>query len=219
MPQHSGRRRKHTLPTFVERASARLSLPHWARVLLVASAAACIVGCSHGAAADPGPADVAAKKSVWKQLHRPIALPPVTGTCPRTAGARRAPRVGITLGDGPVFPVLGFAAAPPSPRGVVHYRDGVRVRGLGYAAKVLWAGSRAYTGPVLIRARRLDRTQLVHLQLGERDPIVKELRFPAGKKTAWRYWATSTILNAAGCYGYQIDGLTFSTKVVFEATR
>lgn len=190
----------------------------WALVPVAGAAAVCVAGCAHGAAAEAPPAKAAANQSVWKTLHRPISLPSAAGTCPRTPGARRAPRVGITLGDGPVFPVLGFAAAPPSPRGVVHYRDGVRVRGVGYAAKVLWAASKTYEGPVLIRARRLDRPQLVQLQLGEHDPIVKELRFGAGKKTAWRYWASSTILNAAGCYGYQIDGLKFSTKVVFAAT-
>lgn len=61
-------------------------------------------------------------------LRRELHLRPLTAgdECPRTPGGRRAPKVAITLGDGPVYPVLGMSAPPPRPAGVASLRDDIR---------------------------------------------------------------------------------------------
>src|SRR4051794_25818316 len=59
------------------------------------------------------------------------AAPTTPGSgCPRTAGGRSAKGVAISLGSGPAYPVLGMAAAPPSPRGVASLTDDTHRQGV-----------------------------------------------------------------------------------------
>jgi hypothetical protein len=56
--------------------------------------------------------------------------------CPRTPGGRKAPKVAITLGDGPAYPVLGMEAPPPARGGVVRLDSDLHRHGV-YSHKTL----------------------------------------------------------------------------------
>jgi hypothetical protein len=76
-----------------------------------------------------------------------------------------------------------------------------------------------YRGPVLIRGRQLDGAHL--LRFGLAFVPSTELRIARWGSSAgapgWGFRASSTRLRAPGCYGYQIDGRTFSRVIVFQA--
>ena len=159
-------------------------------------------------------------------LHRALDFPPVAAgaPCPVTEGRRPNPDVAIALGSGPAYPVLGFEdnRAPPDPKAVVPlYRD--ERRGRAYWHKTLWAVDPNYDGPVLIRARGLDPTQLVQFAKPSGTPggsaqQAGELEFRRERADSWRYGPSVTILPGPGCYAFQVDGTTFSEVIVFAAT-
>ena len=77
-------------------------------------------------------------------------------------------------------------------------------------------------GPVLIRGRRLDGPQLVRFN-GEKLPS-SELRIESGETVSWqgqppgsRGVPSGVRIIAPGCYGFQIDGTSFSRIVIFVA--
>ena len=167
------------------------------------------VGGAGGAASDATPA------ALWKSLHRPLHLPHVatTAPCPRTKAGRADPVTGYTLAAGPVYLVLGFSFPPPDPRGVVNLK-GNKVRWGWHWAKTLWAFNHRYRGPVLIRGRRLDgHWPIEFLVLPHRYP---ELRVPARGSRKWVYLPSGSGYRATGCYGFQVDGTSFSRVVVFR---
>ncbi len=153
--------------------------------------------------------------AVWKFLHRPLHLPYVGAgaPCPRSKAGRAAPHTGYTLGTGPVYVVLGFSFPPPDPRGVVSLKD-AKARWGWHWWKTLWAFSPRYRGPVLIRGRRLDdRWPIEFLILPHR---YAELRVPPRRSRRWFDVPSSSGYQAAGCYGFQIDGTSFSRAVIFK---
>ena len=155
---------------------------------------------------------------VWTTLHRPLHIPdlPPGKKCPRTRGGRAAPSTGYTIGRGPVYAVLGFSDPPPDPRGVVHFRDGHWRWGWDWL-KTLWAFDPRYRGPVLIRGRGLDGVSPVHFFISPRR--YDELRFPARKIRTWSYQPSNSGFRRPGCYGYQIDGMSFSRVVIFKVVK
>jgi len=74
----------------------------------------------------------------------------------------------------------------------------------------------AYPGPFLVRARRLDRSGPI--RLGGTPAQTAPLVVPAGPtpngSAGWREIPYFTFVKAPGCYGWQIDGLTFSEAIV-----
>jgi hypothetical protein len=83
---------------------------------------------------------------------------------------------------------------------------------------VLWVVDPAYHGAVLIRGGRLDGTESVRFG-ADRDPA-RQLRLPLEPDNmtgGWLNYPSYTRLRAAGCYGYQIDGRSFSKVIVFRA--
>ncbi|HEY3578266.1 MAG TPA: hypothetical protein VGK68_09805 [Gaiellaceae bacterium] len=76
----------------------------------------------------------------------------------------------------------------------------------------------AYHGPFLVRARRLDQPGVIRfgptpaanaplLALGGSIPV-------GGGRGGWHDIPYFTFVRRPGCYGLQIDGLSFSTTVV-----
>lgn len=160
-------------------------------------------------------------------LHRPLDLPTVApgAACPRTPGGRPNPDIGIALGSGPAYPVLGFEGnhIPPAPKGVVPLRA-EDLKGNVYWHKTLWAVDPKYDGPVLIRGRGIDPQRSLWFGLpsptpGGSERKVRELQMPAEQSKSWRYGPSITILPGPGCYAFQVDGTTFSNVTVFEAAR
>jgi hypothetical protein len=152
-------------------------------------------------------------------LRRPLHLPRVTAGagCPVTRAGTVTRFVGRLLGAGPVYPVLSgdlSFAYPPDRRSIF---AGSRWGG----QKVLWVGAPAAAGPVLIRGRQLDGPRAVGF--GQAGVPVDELQLLAsgatspGEPAGWREWPSYTRLRAGGCYGYQVDGRSFSTAVVIRA--
>jgi hypothetical protein len=71
---------------------------------------------------------------------------------------------------------------------------------------------------VIVRGRRIDRPGDVRFALG--GPPVDVLELPQGGPTGGeRYWPSYTLVEEAGCYAYQIDGIGFSNAVEFEITN
>ena len=79
--------------------------------------------------------------------------------------------------------------------------------------------SPSYRGPVLIRGRQLDGTHHVRFGLAFVPPTELRIGSWGNATTApgWGFRASTTRLRAPGCYGYQIDGRTFSRVIVFQA--
>ena len=137
------------------------------------------------------------------QMRRPLRRPRLgaDGACPRSRMGRAAPKAGRTLGDGPAYPVLS-----------ADLRDDP-VRSGWYFHKTLWAVAPRYSGPLVIRGVSLGRARPVRFDAVPR----KRLVFPRIASRTWRYAPTSTLLRGPGCYAFQVDGLTFSRTIVFEA--
>ena len=168
--------------------------------------------------------------SVWATLaSKPLQLPVVApgATCPVTAAQQHiSPDYATTIGAGPVY----IAAAQGSAQALAFVdaaSQGDASSGWG-GAKVYWQIAPAYTGPVLIRGKQLDGTHAVRFNggLGQghsnpegTEPILDELHLTGGGATApsWPTWITFTRLQAPGCYAYQVDGLSFSEVIVFQA--
>jgi hypothetical protein len=84
-----------------------------------------------------------------------------------------------------------------------------------YEKKVRWIGG-AYAGPVLVRAARLDGAGSASVKFsytGERRPDGFFAEIPAPDADI----PATTTVSGPGCYGYQVDGATFTTAIVFQA--
>jgi hypothetical protein len=160
----------------------------------------------------PGPKETFAD---WAELETPLTLPKAVGTatCPSTAGHTVDPATGPGLGPGPTYPVgLGT--------------DGILTivrSGDTWLQKVLWVTSAEYAGPVLVRGGRLDSSGPVNFALRADGDPTPELRLTSADAEAkggagWREWPSYTIVPGPGCYAYQVDGVGFTTVIVFSAT-
>jgi hypothetical protein len=199
----------------------RRELVGWLALLALAS------GCSGNEATSGEQATSERKSGLASELHRPLDLPtlPPWAPCPRTRGGRPSPDVGIALGSGPAYPVLGFEGnhSPPSPKAVVPLYAKER-KGSAYWHKTLWAVAPDYDGPVLIRGRGIDPPQALRFvepfsTVGGSERQVRDLEMRAERSDSWRYGPSVTILPGPGCYAFQVDGTNFSSVIVFEADR
>jgi hypothetical protein len=197
------------------------------RRITVASAAILVVTACSGSGANgseversssvptnPGEDINVEQTTLRRELHLPRLFP--SDECPRTPGGYRAPKVAITLGDGPAYPVLGMSEPPPREDGVASLRDDIR-RGGWYWHKTLWAVDKRYRGSLLIRGARIDRPG--PMRFGIDHGALRELELPAEQQVRWRYGISSTLLRGPGCYAFQVDGTSFSDVIVFAATR
>jgi hypothetical protein len=156
---------------------------------------------------------------VWEHLgRRPVRVPTLSpgAACPTTPPrgdlATLAPGfVGTGFGPGPVYP--GFARASERAEIFFHYpppRDSVDYGSKWSGQKVMWILARPFRGPALVRGRQLDGPNELRFERGLVPPRERRLRRGGSNPS-------STRLRAPGCYAYQIDGLRFSYRVVFEA--
>ncbi len=161
-----------------------------------------------------------ARIEVWQRLERPFQFPPLLdgGRCPLTAATGDLSRIGFVgpaWGGGPAYPAIPYAADEP----VLLYEDPIPPTNAWYGSKwfgqkVLWVIDSTYSGPVLVRGLQLDGPNQLRFDTGMVVPT-PELRIrpfagPRGK-------ASHTRLRGPGCYAYQVDGLSFSYAIVFEA--
>lgn len=161
--------------------------------------------------------------SVPTALRRPIHLPHIAAGagCPVSAPGHRVTRYfAASIGRGPIYAVslAGFdhtAVLPfvmPSPGGLFS--------GSAWGGQVVkWLGAPSYHGPVLIRGRMLSGHDGLGFGLG--DVPLAEMDLPPGSGDpsagGWRAWPGYTRLRSPGCYGWQVDGTTFSEVIIFKA--
>lgn len=157
----------------------------------------------------------------WNQLRRPLHFPKLAHgvACPvsqidRRVAWKRAHIFGKSgIGRGPVYPGLGFTG------GVLHATRDPQDGGPWFGEKVLWYVLPSYRGPVLIRGRRLDGSQVMGFS-GAKRPY-RELQISPLDSVSWagqpkgsRGIPSGVRVLTAGCYGFQIDGTSFSRIVV-----
>ncbi|MGH2470888.1 MAG: hypothetical protein ACRDG6_00585 [Candidatus Limnocylindria bacterium] len=152
-------------------------------------------------------------EATWARLAgHPVDLPLLGhgAACPKSTAAQLSPFTGPLAGPGPVY-----AAG-----NTIFYSrldDGTLI------AKVAWISRPDYTGPALIRGRRIDGADQVRF-----DPdrgTVTDLRFEyhtgvraAGSDDGWRFLPSTVLIGAPGCYGFQIDGLDWSVTIIMDTT-
>ncbi|BEL08175.1 hypothetical protein Q0Z83_063660 [Actinoplanes sichuanensis] len=118
---------------------------------------------------------------------------------------------GRVLGDGPLYPIADYFRGGA----VLELRTDDRRPDGTYEKKVRWIGV-GYSGPVLVRAARIDAPGTAAATFSyvgeERDGghyayLTRENNdLPA-----------TTTVAGPGCYAYQVDGATFSVTIVFGA--
>jgi hypothetical protein len=74
----------------------------------------------------------------------------------------------------------------------------------------MWIIAAGYTGPALVRGRQLDGPYQLRFERGVVPSHERRLRGGGDHPSTTR-------LRAPGCYAYQVDGLRFSYRIVFEA--
>lgn len=190
---------------------------HLLRCLPVVLGCLAVAGCG----GSPAPADVSRSSTS-----------PGTGTgpqareaqgCPRTPGGRRAKGVGIALGPGPAYPVLGMLAAPPAAGGVAVLADDIQV-GDAYLHKTLWAVRPGERSELAVRAESLSTGRPVDFFEGPEPQNAADLR--EGTRAAlrlarragrWAYAPTTTVLPGPGCYAFGVRGPGLDQRIVFRA--
>jgi hypothetical protein len=160
----------------------------------------------------------------WGGLRRPLHLPTLSSgaACPVSRVDARVPWMqinifgGTGIGRGPVYPGLG------SRSGLLYATRDEQYGGPWFGEKVFWYVLPSYRGPVLIRGRRLDGPESVGFN-GAKLPA-PELRISRGETVSWsgqppgsRGVPSGVRILTAGCYGFQIDGTSFSRIVVVVA--
>jgi hypothetical protein len=170
--------------------------------------------------------------SVSQQLReRPLNLPLIRAgdRCPVSKGSHNSvPQVGYIFcsacywfGNGPVHLALSWHDGQSDEATFsldrVPHEQGV------YRAKTPWVSKPEYSGPILIRGRRLDAEPGIRLRFTSSGSQIKErleLDAPSPEKepTHWSFWPTSMYVPGPGCYGVQIDTAQGTDVVVFSTT-
>jgi hypothetical protein len=188
------------------------------------AAALAVLAC--GAVARPAPTPAAAV-SPRDGLHaRPLQLPPVPAGSPCPA----SPQVGVpappsTVTGKSAVPGYAFGKGPAYLSGQISWYAGAP----GQVAMIVFDAT--YTGPVLVRVRRLDgdgRATLTNLPVAGIVPMAGQLA--DGTVTAdgveltvpqpstpglWGAWSGRLTADPPGCYALQIDGSSFTSVIVF----
>ena len=148
----------------------------------------------------------------------PIRLPPVArgAACPASGGAivTHPGMAGVALGNGPVTAIVGQSG--DLVHGIVDLASS-NVAGW-YGLKTDWAISPRYSGWVVVRGKQLDGNGPVAALA---DATVGAIVIPPGRTAntfaGWREQPSGTYVKGPGCYGFQVDGSSFSEHIVVEA--
>lgn len=158
----------------------------------------------------PSPSSPVNPSSLAQVLHLPTVAK--GDHCPHSVLRVMNSGLPPALGPGPINPTGPFT-------------DGVlRTTAMGSAlvAQIVWISAPSYPGPALVRGQALDGPGAVRFGAGS-VPSAGQLRLPPGGGTSvaaapgWRTWSIVISMPRPGCYGFQIDGIGFSTVVLFEA--
>ena len=161
--------------------------------------------------------------------ERPIQVPRLAEgeACPVSVGSRTTVPSqrhifgarGVWFGSGPVYFSLAWKAS--SDNDATFGLQPVPYERNAYQAKTPWVSVPSYSGPVLVRGHALDTSgRVLRFAANGSQPTDRlELQAPrAPGASLWSFWASAMWVPAPGCYGLQIDTLSGSDIVVFEAT-
>ncbi len=159
-------------------------------------------------------------------LARPLHFPSLQAgeSCPATSGAivNNSFFDGVALGNGPVRVLISNRGDLLQGRAVLGLATGSK---RWYALQTLWFAMPGYTGPFVVRAKRLGASGPIEVQPGGTggEPGTGPLIVPAGAtlntKDGYRTVPGSTWVTSAGCYAWQVDGQNFSDVIVVDASR
>ncbi len=136
-------------------------------------------------------------------LQRPVALPAVSpgSLCPVSSRV-----VSPELPKGSFVP-NGFGGGPV-------YLTGQVDRYSGETARLVV--DPAYSGIVLVRGKQLDGPQGMPLVAAPPGPS-PDLEIPAEPSSSYgREWVGQLVVSGPGCFGLQVDGVTFEEGIVLE---
>lgn len=153
-------------------------------------------------------------------LDRPVTLPRVRSAeqCPTSTAERvQTPRfTGVALvAPGPVRPLLAGQGSVQD--GTAFLNQDTR-RGWS-SVKLLWFSAASYSGPVLVRGRRLDRPGPLELRGGNAGGGAALMAAAGPALNTFdgvREWPSSAQVKGPGCYGFQVDGDRFSYTLVLR---
>lgn len=151
--------------------------------------------------------------SLPAKLIRPLHFPPAAGAhCPATPGHYLSTPdfSSWALGNGRVR--VGIATAGDVRHGVQLARGPSGWENL----KTHIFSLPSYQGPFLVRTNRLDRPGPIRLGAvpAQTAPLVVPRGQTPNGSNGWREIPYFTFVKAPGCYGWQVDGLTFSEVIV-----
>jgi hypothetical protein len=154
---------------------------------------------------------------------RPLRLPVLRPGqhCPATPGHTFAnPKViyGVAIGNGPAQ--IAIEGAGDLHRGIADLLQSFAPAWRG--SKTLWLVEPAYQGPVIIRAKQLNGNSPIDINSASDGPSLPPapLILPPGPTpngtAGWREAPAGTWVTSPGCYGFQVDGLTFTETIVVQ---
>ena len=94
-----------------------------------------------------------------------------------------------------------------------------------YAIETLWFATPGYHGPFVVRARDLTGKGPIEVQpsgsgqVPGSGPLVVAAGPTANTGDGYRTVPGNTWVQAPGCYGWQVDGRSFSEIIVVDALR
>jgi len=85
--------------------------------------------------------------------------------------------------------------------------------------KAMWAIDPRYVGPLLVRGRQLDGTDILKFEKGEPGFSPSTSAHPTTElhESGGYIHPSVTRVRTLGCYAYQVDGIGFSYSIVFRA--
>lgn len=158
----------------------------------------------------------------WRALHRPLHLPKLDPRTPCPVSTSHAISVAlrhrILNGGGPGY----LMSVGDSRGGVIDISESSPDAVGWYGQKTPWLVKSLYRGPILIRGQQLGRPGEVRFARSSGQHLI-ELRWPAGLNQGpsgdFRFLASESLFRSTGCYGFQLDGTSFSEAIVVRVVR
>jgi hypothetical protein len=121
--------------------------------------------------------------------------------------------MGPALGEGPVY-MIGYGTD-----GTKSYY-GRREDGGWYYLETIWTAPPDFHSMFLLRGRQVDGPNQVRFSNNFTSAPALEAAWSLGEAgsaaSGWLLWIHHVRVRAPGCYGVQVDGLTFSTVIRFR---
>jgi len=150
-------------------------------------------------------------------LARPLVLPamPASGGCPVSPQQNLA----VTTSTGKGGPNYGYGQWPAFVSGQIYWYS-------AGSQGVVFLVSPEYKGPIIVRSKRLDGSGSLGIAAGP-GPSGPSVALPGGtlgipvtsSPPYWGVWFGVMVPTAAGCYGIQIDGNSWSSVAVIQVQK